>query len=115
VFSVRYELGFYIPEDGILHNRRRDNVKSYPTVRGQIELRNVNLVKAWNIFIPNRFHLWVAHLTKTFILCPKYSEIKSVKTTFEHFSRKSPDIYRSRGVDQSQNFMYKSCIWRKCI
>jgi hypothetical protein len=26
---VRYELGFYIPEDGILHSRRRENRKSY--------------------------------------------------------------------------------------
>jgi hypothetical protein len=26
---VRYELGFYIPEDGILHSHRRENLKSY--------------------------------------------------------------------------------------
>jgi hypothetical protein len=26
---VRYELGFYIPEDGILHTRRRENLRSY--------------------------------------------------------------------------------------
>jgi hypothetical protein len=26
---VRYELGFYIPEDGILHSDRRENLKSY--------------------------------------------------------------------------------------
>jgi hypothetical protein len=25
---VKYELGFYIPEDGILHSHRRDNLKS---------------------------------------------------------------------------------------
>jgi hypothetical protein len=29
---VRYELGFYIPEDGILHSHRRENLKSYMTV-----------------------------------------------------------------------------------
>jgi hypothetical protein len=29
VFPVRYELGFYIPEDGIFHSHRRKNVKSY--------------------------------------------------------------------------------------
>jgi hypothetical protein len=29
VSPVRYELGFYIPEDGILHSHRRENVKSY--------------------------------------------------------------------------------------
>jgi hypothetical protein len=26
---VRYELGIYIPEDGILHSQRRENLKSY--------------------------------------------------------------------------------------
>jgi hypothetical protein len=26
---MRYELGFYIPEDGILHSHRRENLKSY--------------------------------------------------------------------------------------
>jgi hypothetical protein len=26
---VRYETGFYIPEGGILHSHRRENLKSY--------------------------------------------------------------------------------------
>jgi hypothetical protein len=26
---VKYELGFYIPEDNILHSHRRENLKSY--------------------------------------------------------------------------------------
>jgi hypothetical protein len=26
---VKYELGFFIPEDGILHSHRRDYLKSY--------------------------------------------------------------------------------------
>jgi hypothetical protein len=26
---VKYELGFYIPEDGILHSDRRENSKAY--------------------------------------------------------------------------------------
>jgi hypothetical protein len=29
VSPVRYELGSYIPEDGIHHSRRRENLKSY--------------------------------------------------------------------------------------
>jgi hypothetical protein len=28
VFPVKYELGMYIPEDGILHSDRRENLKS---------------------------------------------------------------------------------------
>jgi hypothetical protein len=29
MFPVRYKLGFYIPEDGILHSHRRENHQSY--------------------------------------------------------------------------------------
>jgi hypothetical protein len=29
VSPVSYELGFYIPEEGILHSHRRENLKSY--------------------------------------------------------------------------------------
>jgi hypothetical protein len=29
VSPVKYELGFYITEDGILHSHRRKNLKSY--------------------------------------------------------------------------------------
>jgi hypothetical protein len=29
VSPVRYELGFHVPEDGILHSRRRETPKSY--------------------------------------------------------------------------------------
>jgi hypothetical protein len=28
VFLVKYELGFYITEDGLLHSHRRENLKS---------------------------------------------------------------------------------------
>jgi hypothetical protein len=34
VFPVRYEVDFYIPGDGILHSRRRDNLKSYILLLG---------------------------------------------------------------------------------
>jgi hypothetical protein len=29
VSPVKYELGFYIPEEDILHSRRRENLESY--------------------------------------------------------------------------------------
>jgi hypothetical protein len=29
---MKYELGFYIPEDAILHSQRRENLKSYIAV-----------------------------------------------------------------------------------
>jgi hypothetical protein len=31
---VRYELDFYIPEDGILHSHSRENLKSYIELTG---------------------------------------------------------------------------------
>jgi hypothetical protein len=31
---MMYELGFYIPEDGILHSPRRGNLKSYIALTG---------------------------------------------------------------------------------
>jgi hypothetical protein len=34
VSPVKYEVGFYIPEDGILHSHRRENLKSYIALTG---------------------------------------------------------------------------------
>jgi hypothetical protein len=34
MFPMRYELGFYIPEDGILRSHRRENLKSYIALTG---------------------------------------------------------------------------------
>jgi hypothetical protein len=44
---VKYELGFYIPEDGILHSHCRENLKSYIALTGWAlqRRRNVSPVK----------------------------------------------------------------------
>jgi hypothetical protein len=44
---VRYELGFYIPEDGILHSHRRENLRFYIALTGwtQEQTRNVSPVR----------------------------------------------------------------------
>jgi hypothetical protein len=34
VSPVKYELGFYIPEDDILHSHRRENLKSFIALTG---------------------------------------------------------------------------------
>jgi hypothetical protein len=36
VSPVKYELGFYIPEDTVLHSDRRENLKSYIALTGWI-------------------------------------------------------------------------------
>jgi hypothetical protein len=47
VSPVKYELGFYIPEDAILHSHCRENLKSYITLTGSTlsRRRNVSAVK----------------------------------------------------------------------
>jgi hypothetical protein len=41
VSPVKYELGFYIPEDDILHSHRRENIKSY-TLLMDLHSREIN-------------------------------------------------------------------------
>jgi hypothetical protein len=36
MFLVKYELGFYITEDGILHRHCRENLKSYIALTGWV-------------------------------------------------------------------------------
>jgi hypothetical protein len=38
-----YELGFYIPEDNILHSHRRENLKSYAALTGWALWRRRNM------------------------------------------------------------------------
>jgi hypothetical protein len=40
---VKYELGFYIPEDDILHSHDRENLKSYVALTGWTLLRRRNV------------------------------------------------------------------------
>jgi hypothetical protein len=43
VSPVRYELGFCIPEGGILHSHRRGNLKSYTALTGWVLYRRRNV------------------------------------------------------------------------
>jgi hypothetical protein len=43
VSPVRYELGVYIPVDGILHSHRRENLKSYIALISWTLYRRCNL------------------------------------------------------------------------
>jgi hypothetical protein len=49
VFPVRYELSRYIPEYGVLHSHRRENLKSY-TKFGSKFLKFPNSTKLPNLF-----------------------------------------------------------------
>jgi hypothetical protein len=42
VSPVKYELGFYIPEDDILHSHRREHAKSYDFLPVMLCLWNGN-------------------------------------------------------------------------
>jgi hypothetical protein len=41
---VKYELGFSIPEDGILHSHRSENLKSYIALTGWALWRRRNML-----------------------------------------------------------------------
>jgi hypothetical protein len=47
VSPVKYELGFYIPEDDILHCHRRENLKSY-TVFVSMYFKGMSFVVYFN-------------------------------------------------------------------
>jgi hypothetical protein len=49
---VKYELGFYITEDDILHSHRRENLKSYIALKAWTlqQIRNVSPVKYELVF-----------------------------------------------------------------
>jgi hypothetical protein len=55
VSSVKYELGFYISEDDILHSHRRENLKSYRDltilVAGRLEDAPVKSDGLWGILM----------------------------------------------------------------
>jgi hypothetical protein len=46
---VKYELGLYIPEDGILHSHSRENLKSYTVLMMSVVQFNFNICRICNI------------------------------------------------------------------
>jgi hypothetical protein len=53
---LRYELGFYIPEDDILHSHCRENVKSYI---GLVDLNDISYFKYEDLTIcSTEFRIW---------------------------------------------------------
>jgi hypothetical protein len=67
VFPVRYELGFYIPADGILHSHRLENLKSYLALTGWVlnPRRNVFPVRYDWDFISQQTAFSIATAAKT--------------------------------------------------
>jgi hypothetical protein len=51
VSPVKYELGFYIPEDDILDDHRREYLKSYTALKnvheGSLRNPNASLISVW--------------------------------------------------------------------
>jgi hypothetical protein len=62
VSPVRYKLGFYIPEDGILHRHRRENLESYiSSILADSEINPTNVdryshVTPWVSLINGKVH-----------------------------------------------------------
>jgi hypothetical protein len=56
VSSVKYELGFYIPEDDILHSHHRENLKSYKFDTYFIYLK---------VFVQKIFYILLSELSRS--------------------------------------------------
>jgi hypothetical protein len=52
VSPVKYELGFYIPEDGILHSHCRERLKSYTHVT-VFDIMNFRVISDINLICYN--------------------------------------------------------------
>jgi hypothetical protein len=61
---VRYELGFYIPEDGILHSHRRENLKSYIVLTGWALAECLLWSPNW-VFISQKTTFFIVTAVKT--------------------------------------------------
>jgi hypothetical protein len=66
VSPVKYELGSYIPEDGILHSHRCENLRSYIALTGRTlyRRRNVSPVKYELGFICQKMAFFVVTAVK---------------------------------------------------
>jgi hypothetical protein len=74
VFHVRYELGFYIPEDDILHSQRRENLKSYflPSSFNTLSLNVVLVLFLFSIYLTIVFF---------FLVCKRLSQMLKYATS----------------------------------
>jgi hypothetical protein len=63
---MKYELGFYIPKDGILHSHCRENPKSYKTdwVQTMTEHLDKSVTESSQTPIQIKLHLMSHHITE---------------------------------------------------
>jgi hypothetical protein len=67
---VKYELGFYIPDDDILHSDRRENLKSYTALSGLT-------LYLWRNVSPVRYELGVSILEDGILQSHRRENLKS--------------------------------------
>jgi hypothetical protein len=67
---VRYELGFYIPEDGILHSHRRENLTSEGQNAGTENQTELIFVTGSSLFSVSRNSM--ANLERKLLLQPDH-------------------------------------------
>jgi hypothetical protein len=57
VSPVKYKLGSYIPEDGILHSHRRENLKSYAVSYAFVPLCLTTTALEWHVNVEAQAHV----------------------------------------------------------
>jgi hypothetical protein len=102
VSPVRYELDFYIPEDGILHSHRYENLKSYIALTAWAlqRRRNVSPVRYELCFYIPKYGILHSHRyenLKSYIALSSFIEYRTMKRVH------NPLILKSSG----SNFDFK--------
>jgi hypothetical protein len=104
VSPVKYELGFYIPEDGILHSHRHDNLKSYTSFDFYFSMYKSHSNGA--VYTTSIYKRFVVSVTVRSWLCPFQGTLqcgawRSLRTTNVGAKVKSKLSYGRRSVGQS--------------
>jgi hypothetical protein len=100
VFPVKYELGFYIPEDDILHSRHLENLKSFRVEANVNEENEGEREESFDIF---KCPLFIRKYHEKYPLFPVGNENLQVqwRTLF-------PRIERTQTETETQNELPRS-------
>jgi hypothetical protein len=84
VFSVWYDLGFYIPEEGILNSHRRENLKYYITLTcwALQQKRDVFPVRCELFFISQKTTIFIINKINSVAFSPQANYTDGATATY---------------------------------
>jgi hypothetical protein len=93
--TVRYELVFYIPEDGILHSRRHENLKSY--MLSPFYTRHFNVTTPITPTVYEIRHKLNVAICRYMAPCSPYVNRRFRETNLLHLQGRELDAKRAAG------------------